>query len=223
MRRRWQTTPWGLTATAAVLACCTSLPESTQAPSFTKKYGAYTYAEITPVRQSQQKSCGLAALACVLTYWDKPVTEKALLAKHPVPEKSRGHSLQRLQAIAQEHGLLAFAVGMNTGPEPPEQQLSSHIAKGRPIIVALYCPQGRYFGDPVPIIETWDASTFRPLGLVPTADGRAYKHHYVVVFGENAQRYLLMDPAYGIVSVDKRSFLKWWKDEGYASLVCAPS
>lgn len=206
-----------------MLASCTTLPESTQAPSFTKKYGAYTYAEIKPVRQTQQKSCGLAALSCVLNYWEKPVSEQALLAKHPVPEKALGHSLQRLQAIAQEQGLMAFAVGMDTGTEPPARQLSSHLAKGRPIIAAVFCPQGRYFGDPVPLIETWDASTFRPLGMVPTTDGREFKHHYVVVFGENTQRYLLMDPAYGIVSVEKQAFLRWWKDESWAALICSPT
>ena len=70
---------------------------------------------------------------------------------------------------------------------------------------------------------TLDARTLRPFGLVPSSGGQEYKYHYVVVFGEDPTRYLLMDPAYGIVSVPRSALLPWWKDLGFAALLCSPA
>jgi hypothetical protein len=151
------------------------------------------------------------------------VTEADLLARHPV-RSGQGHSLQTLQAIAQEHGLLAYAVSMAPGPAgSPSAQLSRHLAKGRPVIVAVRLPQGRYFGGEIPVLGTLDARTLRPFGMVPSSTGQEFKHHYVVVFGEDPTRYLLMDPAYGIVSVPRKSLLEWWGDVGHAALLCSPA
>jgi hypothetical protein len=118
--------------------------------------------------------------------------------------------------------LLAFAVSMN-GPEgPPQVQLDGHLARGRPVVIAVYCPHGRYFGEEIPVVGTLDARSLRPFGLVPTLTGEEKKHHYVVVIGQDATRYLVMDPAYGIGAVSRRSLVDWWRDEGYAALVCSP-
>lgn len=201
---------------------CASLPSSTKEETFSRKYAHFAYAEVETVRQTTPKSCGLAVLACVLRYWEKPATEPELVAQFPVVT-GRGHSLQRLREIAQERGLLAFAVSMNGPAGTPAAQLSEQISKGRPVIAAVHCPEGRYFGDPVPVLGTLDARTWRPFGIVPSSTGSAFKHHYVVVFGEDRERYLLMDPAYGIVSVAKPSLLAWWKDEGYSALICSPA
>lgn len=212
-------------AVCAVLAAgvsCASLPHSTKDATFGRKYGDFTYAEVEVVRQTTAKSCGLAVLACVLRYWEKPASEPELVAQFPVVT-GRGHSLQQMREIARNRGLLAFAVSMNGPAGTPAAQLSEQIAKGRPVIVAVHCPEGRYFGDPVPILGTLDARTLRPFGMVPSSTGSAFKHHYVIVFGEDRERYLLMDPAYGIVSVAKAPLLSWWKDEGYSALVCSPA
>jgi predicted double-glycine peptidase len=209
-----------LLVVAGALASCGTLPQSTTSAVFTRRYGDFTYADVEAVRQTTQKSCGLAALACVLRYWEKPVTEPELVTKYPL-ESGAGHSLQRLQAIAVEHGVLAFAVSMNGADGPPNVQLARHLAKGRPVVVALLCPEGRYLGEPVPVLGTLDARSIRPFGIVPTTSGKEKKHHYVVVIGQDATRYLVMDPAYGIGTVNQRSLLDWWQDEGYAALVCA--
>ena len=212
-----------IAACIGLAGCAGTVPQSTKEPAFAARYGSFTYAEIEVVRQSEPKSCGLAALACVLTYWEKPATEAGLLARHPV-RSGLGHSLQTLQAIAQEQGLLAFAVSFQPGRSgSPAAQLSQQLAKGRPVIAAVKLPQGRYFSDPVPVIGTLDARTVRPFGLVPASGGQEYKLHYVVVIGEAQDRYLLMDPAYGIVSVPAASLLPWWKDMGFAALLCSPA
>ncbi len=219
----------GWTAATGVLAlsmlgasCAGTSYQSTTEAGFTARYDDFTYAAVETVRQSEARSCGLAALTCVLRYWDHGVTEPELLARHPV-RSGHGHSLQTLRLIAQNEGMLAFALSLKPGSSgTPAAQVSEHIAKGRPLIVAVRLPQGRYFANPVPVLGPVDARTLRPFGLVPSLTGQEYKLHYVVLFGEDATRYLLMDPAYGIVSVPKSSLLQWWSDPGYAALLCSP-
>lgn len=210
-------------AMAMVLGGCATVHQSTAEASFAGKHADFKYAEVEVVRQSEARSCGLAALTSVLRYWEHPVTEKDLLARYPV-RSGAGHSLQTLQEIAQQQGVLSFALSLGPGPSgPPSAQLSEHIRKGRPVIVAVRLPQGRYFGDPVPVLGTLDARTLRPFGMVPSSTGDEFKLHYVVVFGEDATRYLVMDPAYGIVVVPRASLLQWWGDLGHAALLCSPA
>jgi predicted double-glycine peptidase len=198
------------------LVSCASVHRSSRESAFRRQFGSFTFCEVDAVRQSDQKSCGLACLACVLNYWDKAASERELAAQHPL-RSGIGYPVQQLQSIALGKGLLAFAVSMDRGGKTPAAELSDHLAKGRPIIVALRCPQGRYFGEPLPVIESLDRRTWRPFGI-----GKQFKHHYVVVIGEDANHYLVMDPAYGIGSVAKQSLLNWWRDESYAALVCSP-
>jgi len=210
-------------AASLLCSCARSVFPSTADAAFAGAHGDFTYAEVEVVRQSEPRSCGLAVLACVLRYWDRPVTEAELVARHPVG-RGLGHSLQTLRAIARDHGLLAFALSLRPGSSgSPAAQLSRQISKGRPVIIAVRLPQGRYFGAPVPVLGTLDARTVRPFGLVPSSTGQEFKHHYVVVFGEDRTRYLVMDPAYGIVAVPQASLLQWWSDVGHAALICSPA
>jgi hypothetical protein len=107
---------------------------------------------------------------------------------------------------------------MNQSGQKPAAALSEQLARGRPVIIAVHCPQGRYFGEPVPVLGSWDRRSIRFFG--DTSSGR--KHHYVVVIGENDRNYLVMDPAYGIGPVREQPLLDWWRDESYAALVCSP-
>lgn len=194
---------------------CSSLHESTRDAGFLSRHRDATYCEVKAVRQTAQKTCGLACLSCVLDYWERPVPEPELRRRHPLAGEGAGYSLKHLQAIATQEGLAAFAVDMSAGGRSPARELSTHLAKGRPVIVALHCPQGRYFGRPLPLIETLDRRTLRLPGAEP-----AFKHHYVVVLGETADTYLVMDPAYGIGEVQKQPLLDWWRAEKYAALIC---
>ncbi len=205
---------------AAALTACATVTQSTKDAVFQRKYGSFTYAEVEAVKQTTQRSCGLAALVCVLRYWEKPASEADLVARHPLRKNAIGHTVEALRDIAASHGLAAFAVSF---ADRPAAHLSEQISKGRPVIVPVYCPQGRYFGDPLPVLETTDARVFRPFGIVPSATGKEFKHHYVVIVGEDRTRYLVMDPAYGLVTVGKESLLGWWKQESHAALLCAPA
>ncbi len=206
-----------MAAGMAGLASCTALHPSTKTPEFQKKLGDFAYSEVEAVKQTAQKSCGPACLSCVLKYWEKPVSEPDLVAKYPAIGEL-GWSLAQLQRMAQAEGLLAFAVAMNKGGRGVEAEVSSHLAKGRPVIAALYVPQGRYFGRALPVIETLDRRSFHPFGA-----GEMWKHHYVVICGEKDGEYLVMDPAYGgIAPVQKGQLLNFWAGEKYAALLCSP-
>ena len=203
---------------AMAVMSCTAVHQDTKSAAFQKDYGRYTYAEVKAVRQSTEKSCGLACLASVLNYWDKPVSEGELVARHPIPDGHIGLSLGELQQAALKEGLTAFAVSVPQTGQTPAALLTSEISKGRPVIVAVHCPAGKYFGDPLPVIENADFRSIKPLGV--NAERR--NHHYVVVCGEDPRHYLVMDPAYGIGPVQKQSLLDWWKDEQWAALIASP-
>ncbi len=197
---------------------CTAVHQDTKSDAFRRDYGRYAYAEVRAVRQSTEKSCGLACLACVLIYWDKPVSEADLVARHPVPDGHIGLSLGELQQAALKEGLTAFAVSIPQTGKSPAAALTEEISKGRPIIVAVHCPAGKYFGDPLPVIESADFRSLKPLGV----NAARRNHHYVVVCGEDPKHYLVMDPALGIGPVQKQSLLDWWKDEQWAALIASP-
>jgi predicted double-glycine peptidase len=209
---------WSVLVTIALmigLVGCQTVYQDTKSEKFRADYGAATYTEVTPVRQSQQRSCGVACLSAVLNYWEKKVPEADLLRRYPSQGKL-GYSLAELQQIATDEGCQAYALSFTQlGQSKPSAALSEQLRAGRPIIIAVKCPRGSYFGPPVPLIETWDQRAFQPLKT-----GDPMKHHYVVVIGENDRYYLVMDPAYGTIGpVQRQPLLDWWKDEGYAGLV----
>lgn len=192
--------------------CATSSPDSPADADFSKRYAGFDYCEVPLTKQTSQKSCGAAALASVIRYWDpgSSVTEPGLLQGHP-PSSKQGYPLLQLKEVAESEGLLAFALGME---REPLKQVLEHLAAGRPVIAALELPKGRYFGETVPVIETVDRRTVTGLG-------EKTKAHYVVVMGSSASRVLLMDPQYGYVDIDRGEFVQFWKAMGYPALVCS--
>lgn len=177
---------------------------------FATKYAAFHYCKAPEIKQSNQRSCGAAALASVIQYWreDASVSEKELLSKYP-PTAEIGYPLSQLKEIAIKEQLLAFAVTMD---REPLKQLATHVRKGRPVIVALELPKGRYFTGGIPLIETIDRRTVQGLTEV-------WKSHYVVVMGDSLEEFLIMDPQYGYVQVNKTQFESFWKKHGYAALI----
>ncbi len=211
--------PPPLLATALISAglffstgCATSSPDSPTDAAFSQRYADYNYCEVPLTKQSGQKSCGAAALASVIHYWNpaSPVTEPGLVKGHP-PSSKQGYPLLQLKEVAEAEGLLAFALGME---REPLKQVLEHVAAGRPVIAALELPKGPYFGATVPVIETVDRRTVTGLG-------DKTKAHYVVVMGASASRVLLMDPQYGYVDISQGEFVQFWKAMGYPALVCS--
>jgi predicted double-glycine peptidase len=195
---------------------CASLPQSTTDARFQKKYGHFTYCEVKAVIQTTAASCGAACLACVGAYWEKEWTEASVMASRPAASPA-GYSLSELQAISASQGLAAYGIAMNQRPEGATAALSGHLKAGRPVIIAVECPVGRYFGAPLPLIETLDRRSFHPLHL-----GKVSKKHYVVVCGESSEAWLVMDPCYGLGSVAKQSLLDWWRAGEWAALIASP-
>ncbi|MGK0187658.1 MAG: ABC-type bacteriocin/lantibiotic exporter with double-glycine peptidase domain [Verrucomicrobiales bacterium] len=185
--------------------------KTTTGTAFERRYGKdFSYVEVDAVRQISERSCGAAALACVLQYWEKPVSAQELVERYPM-QGSIGYPILQLRSMAQKEGLLAFA---QTIGEQPVEKLNAQLNKGRPVIIAVECPYGRYFGKPVPVIESFDSRSVWNVG-------QRWKAHYLVVCGVSEDEYLVMDPAYGIVRVAKLQLLEFWSRTRHAALVCA--
>ncbi len=198
----------------AFLVGCSSARKSLDPGAFAREYSAFRYCLVEPVEQSSQRSCGAAALVAVMNYWkdesQPPFEEPAIQEEFPAASEE-GYPLFQLRDIAALKGFAAFAVKLD---ENPWRQLTEHVEQGRPVIAAIQCPRGRYFGDKVPLVETLDRRT-----LLTT--GNEWKSHYVVVIGRSLREVLCMDPKYGIVRIDSEDFLRFWSLEGYAALICS--
>lgn len=201
-------------ALSLLSGCVTGRVTSTGDKDFAHRYKGFRYCGVKAVKQSEQISCGAAALASVMTYWQPegalPVKETSLIGRYP-PRSREGYPLLQLREIALAHGLTAFALTMES---EPWRQLVGHLGEGRPVIAAVRLPRGPYFGRKLPLVETLDRRT-----LLST--GNEWKSHYVVVMGHTYQEVLLMDPQYGIVRVGRDEFLAFWRQEKYAALVCS--
>lgn len=199
----------------AVLASgCVSIRKSDPEREFAARYVDFKYCKVPVVKQSSQRSCGAAALASVLGYWleDGAPAEQQLLAES-APQSEAGYPLLQLRNLARDHGVLAFALTMESDPIG---KLAAHIEKGRPVIVAVELPKGRYFQGGLPLIETFDRRVIQ--SPIPTD---AWKSHYVVVCGVSYGEVMLMDPQYGLVTTSKAEFEQFWKRQGYAALICS--
>jgi predicted double-glycine peptidase len=214
-------------AWAVLLCSCATVEQSTTSREFKEAHSAAEFCELKAVKQENASACGAACLASLFDYWELDGSQRALLKARP-PATSKGYSMKELKEIAESSGLTAFSVSLEPQPLP---LLFSQLEKGRPTILAIRCPRGRYFGDPVPVIERWDSSVvgvslteerFTGVPLATTRDRK--KEHYVIAFGydKSAKKILLMDPAYGLVSVAEHRLLTFWREQNYAALVCAP-
>jgi predicted double-glycine peptidase len=188
--------------------------KTTHSDAFKEKYKGFRYCSVDAVKQSEQLSCGAAALTSVLNYWkedEQPAfDEKELIRDNPA-RSDEGYPLLQLREMALDRGFAAFAVTLN---EDPWKQLFEHVDAGRPVIAAIDCPRGRYFGKKVPLVETLDRRAVM-------STGNEWKSHYVVVMGRNYSDVLFMDPEYGIVRTRRGDFLSFWRRQNYAALICS--
>ncbi len=189
----------------------TSTPEE-ENYAFRLKHVDFRYSKVPDIRQTSQRSCGAAALTSLIRYWreDATITEPELQRTYPSSSPT-GYPMLQLREIAVKEQLLAFAVTLDKNPM---KQLSDHLGKGRPILVAAQLPHGRYFAKNVPVIETLDRRTVQLHGMK-----KPLKAHYLVVMGESHDEMLVMDPQYGRVAVNKVDFERFWADAGHAALI----
>lgn len=192
-----------------MLTGCSSVSMDTSSPKFQQAYEQFDYCGIQAVKQTQSNSCGSACLASVLNYWGIDTSEQDILSEFPKSVKE-GYSILELKKIAKAKGLQAYAVSMQ---ERTVVQLEEEILKGRPIICAVQFPRMLYFAYDVPIY----GHLYR--GLIWALGPR--KDHYIVVFGLDSKKFLVMDPVRGLVPINQRDFESCWKEKNYAALLCA--
>lgn len=190
-----------------LMAGCRSSPATTEAPSFQRKYGDFTYCSVQVAGQTTHYTCGPACLSSVLTYWGVELSESQIIEKYPSGER-RPYFLVELQAIADSEGLKAYILSMDT---QPHSELERQIRKGRPLICAVRLPPGLHLFDGVPIL----GSGYR--ALVWTLGRRT--DHFVVVTGLKPERVLVMDPAHGFATLSWPRFERAWSQMKHACLL----
>lgn len=171
----------------------------------------FYFCPIKPIMAANDTSGGLAAMAVILNYWNTPKSEEELLSKHP--KKGDGYSILRLKRIAMEEGLMAFVMSMKN---QPLLQMDEQLENGRPVIVALKNESGKFYGEKFSDIEPLRTPDFRPLPDSSLGDER-----FVVIFGQSEKQFLILDPNFGVVSVDKPIFDELWKQQNYSALICS--
>ncbi len=109
-----------------------------------------------PYVPQRTDSCGAAALAMVLRYWGVEAAHDEIAGVLVEPEL-RGIRGSRLAAYAEERGFVAVAHEGDRG------HLRAHLAKGRPLIVALDAGKGRFHDVVVvDVAENGDVSVHDP-------------------------------------------------------------
>jgi predicted double-glycine peptidase len=181
----------------------------TEEPSFTNKYGHFSYCEMTVVKQSQSYSCGSACLTAVLNYWGIDTTESRLLEEFGSAPK-QGFAISQLLKIARSENLAAYAFSMDS---QPMEQLAEQVLKGRPVICIVKMPNGYYIGYDLPLF----GHVYRKLSR--TLSPR--NSHFLVVFGIADDQLLIMDPALGFVPFSAGIFEEAWRQHGYTAILIA--
>lgn len=177
----------------------------------------FNYCPVESILKSTENSAGLAALTSVLKYWDTEASESELIKAYPSSGSKVGHSIHQLQRIAIDKGLTAFALTMKARPL---EHLSEQLEHGRPILVTVRFPDGTYFGRPAESVAQIASNAG---ATSPSTTSRIDKNreYFVVVFGQSERQLLLMDPTFGVLSIDKEKFVKYWKEEHYSALLCS--
>lgn len=140
-----------------------------------------------PFIPQEKDACAAASLAMVLRYWEVSVPEREIASALIEPEL-HGIKGSRLADFARERGFVAFTY------EGDLAQLRSHLAKGRPLIVAL------------------------------RVRGKSYHDVVVVGFDDDHDQILVNDPAVGAARpVSRASFEKRWSEAGHWTLLVLPA
>lgn len=149
------------------------------------------------VKQLDQKACGAATISSLLQYWGKPVSYGSIVLNYP-PAAAEGYAVGELKYIASEYDLAAYSLQMS------EPTLKAHLAKGRPIIIAVKKFIFEYFTMLPEFLPFKDYVTFS---------------HYLVVFGSSDKGYWVMDPAVGYQFVPSDELIQMWSRQRFVGLL----
>ena len=173
---------------------------------------SFYFCPIKPQLLENEPTGGLAALATVLVYWDLQSNESMLAEKYPLGEGT-DYEMLKLRRIAIDEGLMAFSLTMK---QKPIEQVSEQLEHGRPVIVPLENDAQTFFGAPVE-----DFKEFASIRRSSEPDTAGSPYRFVVIFGQNKDQFLLLDPTFGVVSVDKKTFSEEWGKKKYSALLCS--
>lgn len=145
-----------------------------------------------PFIQQEKNGCGAASIAMVMQYWQRqlghpPNADAAEVQSTLYSSKGHGIYASDLEKYFQQHGFRTFAF------RGEWNDLKDHLAKGRPLIVALKPGRG-------------------PLHYVVVAG--VDSEQGVVLANDPAERKLL--------KTDRSSFEKEWKAAGNWTLLAVP-
>jgi predicted double-glycine peptidase len=177
----------GMTKMLAVVICLCGLLSAAEAPAL--------WLDVPFVRQ-EQNGCGAASIAMVMQYWFQQ-------QGRPLEQNTNAAVIQRALYSTQAHGIYASDVeryfqqrGFRTFAFRGEwHDLEQHLAKGRPLIVALK----------------------------PSSGNRVL--HYLVVAGIDSGQGLVLvnDPAQRkLLKQDRVSFEREWSAAGKWTLLALP-
>lgn len=119
----------GASALLLLLATGCATPHKVYQPLPTPPPADMQVFSIEPVRQTDARGCGAAALEMVFHYWNKPVSQEAVIAAIDDGHKS-GIEASKMKALCEEHGLRAVVVA----GEPAD--LFKYLNRKIPLIVA---------------------------------------------------------------------------------------
>ena len=147
-----------------------------------------------PFVHQVKAGCGSAAIAMVMQYWasrqpglDGAAADAGRIDQALPPDSKKGIQGRALKQYLEDHGFSTFVFSGEIG------DLQQHLAKGRPVVVALELNGAR-----------------APL-------------HYVVVVGVKDKAVVVNDPARGkLIDIELQRFLLAWKPAGNWALLAVP-
>lgn len=201
---------------SVVATSCRSVPNSVSHPSFEKRYGGYVYCALPSVRQSGDKACGAAATESVLKYWGKEASQEFLVSRYPLSQS--GYSMAEMKQMCIDQGMTTFLLSLGTAtdemgaPLAPTAFLRQQLKKGRPMIIAVRRSAFERLRSKCP------PAYYLLAGFV--GSGLPLKEHFVVIFGFRDDRFLVMDPNFGLYDIQRERLIGQWRPMKYAALLC---
>ncbi len=150
-----------------------------------------------PFVKQEKDGCGAASIAMVLQYWQaqqgqspNPASDPTRIQRALYSAKAHGIYASDMERYFQEQGFRTFTI------RGEWEDLQQHLAKGRPLIVAL-----------------------KPAG----GGSLRYALHYVVVAGLGPETVMVNDPAQRkLLQQDRSSFEREWSAAGKWTLLALP-
>jgi predicted double-glycine peptidase len=154
---------------------------------------ADAFMEVPLCRQDKDYTCGVAALQCILAYYEYNPPRQDVIAKSVKANIRSGVEYSNIQKFAEDRGYdVQVKTGMTIG------ELKGMLDEGRPVILLIQAWHDPAFTDPVAQYATdYD-------------DG-----HYVVAMGYNSDYIYFMDPSTlgNYTKIANSEFLSRWHDE----------